>query len=121
MPLSQNAHIQDQYETGSHMSSRTTPSSEPDNRSANGSRKRVPVAVCLQALWKGAFLAFVLTTCSVRDVENARSSVVAMKETVRVVQTAKIPASGIPVAFFESAFSSFSKGKKCSHVPGVID
>ncbi|KIW88102.1 uncharacterized protein Z519_11212 [Cladophialophora bantiana CBS 173.52] len=44
MPLSQTSHIHDQYETGSHLSSRTTPTSEPENRATSGSRKRVPVA-----------------------------------------------------------------------------
>ncbi|EXJ61983.1 hypothetical protein A1O7_02415 [Cladophialophora yegresii CBS 114405] len=44
MPLSQSSHVHDQYETGSHLSSRTTPSSEPDSRTSTGSRKRVPVA-----------------------------------------------------------------------------
>lgn len=45
MPLSQSPHIHDQYETGSHLSNRTTPSSESDSRAPGGSRKRVPVAV----------------------------------------------------------------------------
>ncbi|EHY57280.1 hypothetical protein ABEF95_008339 [Exophiala dermatitidis] len=43
MPLTQHPH-QDQYETGSHISSRTTPSSEIEQRAISGSRKRVPVA-----------------------------------------------------------------------------
>jgi hypothetical protein len=50
MPLSQTSHVHDQYETGSHLSSRTTPSSEPDSRAPSGSRKRVPVAVRLEWL-----------------------------------------------------------------------
>ncbi|OAL26661.1 hypothetical protein AYO20_10002 [Fonsecaea nubica] len=44
MALSQSSHINDQYETGGHLSSRTTPTSEPDSRASSGSRKRVPVA-----------------------------------------------------------------------------
>ncbi|EXJ87541.1 hypothetical protein A1O3_04501 [Capronia epimyces CBS 606.96] len=43
MPLTQHPH-QDQYETGGHPSSRTTPSSESEQRATSGSRKRVPVA-----------------------------------------------------------------------------
>ncbi|KIX07692.1 uncharacterized protein Z518_02346 [Rhinocladiella mackenziei CBS 650.93] len=43
IPLSQSSHIPDQYETSSHLSSRTTPS-ETENRATSGSRKRVPVA-----------------------------------------------------------------------------
>ncbi len=50
MSLGQNPHIPDQYETSSHLSSRTTPSSEPDSRTSSGARKRVPVAVCLSTL-----------------------------------------------------------------------
>ncbi|OQV06060.1 Fungal Zn2-Cys6 binuclear cluster domain-containing protein [Cladophialophora immunda] len=48
MALSQSSHIHDQYETGGHLSSRTTPTSEPDSRATSGSRKRVPVAVCIE-------------------------------------------------------------------------
>ncbi|KIW19155.1 hypothetical protein PV08_03448 [Exophiala spinifera] len=44
MPLSQIHHIQDYHEGPGHLSNRTTPSSEPDNRSTGGQRKRVPVA-----------------------------------------------------------------------------
>ncbi|KAI1620967.1 hypothetical protein EDD37DRAFT_140042 [Exophiala viscosa] len=44
MPLSQNPHISDHYDTTGHLSRRTTPSSEADNRTPGGARKRVPVA-----------------------------------------------------------------------------
>jgi len=46
MPLSQNPHITEHYDTTGHLSRRTTPSSEADNRTPGGPRKRVPVAVC---------------------------------------------------------------------------
>ena len=42
-----------------------------------------------------------LTYCSVNDVENARSSAVAMKETVRHVPTARTLVWKILVGFFE--------------------
>lgn len=50
MPLGQNTHLQEHYENPSHLSNRTTPSSEPENRTPGGTRKRVPIAVCLISL-----------------------------------------------------------------------
>lgn len=48
MPLSQIHHVQDYHDVSGHLSNRTTPSSEPDNRASGGLRKRVPVAVCFK-------------------------------------------------------------------------
>jgi hypothetical protein len=99
MPLSQNRHIPDHYETPGHLSSRTTPSSEPDSRTASGSRKRVPVAVCVECFYNVTLVR--LTMHSVKDVESARSNAAAMKETIRVVRTAGTLATGTPVDFYE--------------------
>ncbi|KEF57095.1 uncharacterized protein A1O9_07285 [Exophiala aquamarina CBS 119918] len=44
MPLGQNTHLPEHYDTASHLSNRTTPSSEGESRTAGGTRKRVPVA-----------------------------------------------------------------------------
>ena len=100
MPLSQSPHIHDQYETGSHLSSRTTPSSESDSRAPNGSRKRVPVAVRFEPVQPPTMIAS-LTEYSVKDVENVRSSAAVMRATVRLVPIARTPARKNHADFFE--------------------
>jgi len=100
MPLSQTRHIPDHYETPGHLSSRTTPSSERDSRSASGSRKRVPVAVCVECFYN-VTLVIRLMMYSVKDVESARSNAAVMKGTIRVVRTAGTLAMETLVAFYE--------------------
>lgn len=56
MPLGQNTHLQEHYENASHLSNRTTPSSEPENRTPGDTRKRVPVAVWLSSPEMMAYL-----------------------------------------------------------------
>ena len=91
MPLGQGTHIQDQYETNSHLSSRTTPPPEPESRTAPGSRKRVPVAVLSPVQLN--IQTFVLTRGSARGVESVRLNAVATKETIRAVPIVEMQAT----------------------------
>ena len=98
MPLGQNTHLQEHYENASHLSNRTTPSSEGESRTAGGTRKRVPVAVCYLS---SGYNRPINDLYSVRDVENERSSAVAMREKTRVVSIARMQATLTIAASYE--------------------